>query len=143
MAFVSVIASLVAGSLAQRGLSPFQLSIGAFLATLAASVLVQATVGAESWISAAALLRMAFLSLLPGAILPMIPRLNPDAAGQARAFGAIAQTGNVGSALGPPLFAAGAAAIGPWGLLAPTVALCLFGVAAAAWASTFSSAGRR
>ena len=143
MAFVSIVASLAAGVLAQRGLSPFRLTIGAFCATLAASFVVQAAVGAEGWIGPAAMFRMAFLSLLPGAILPMIPRLNVDGAAQARAFGAIAQTGNVGSALGPPLFAASAAAIGPWGLLAPTAALCLFGVAAAARAATFSATTRR
>jgi len=127
MAIVSVVASLVAGTLAQRGFSPFALTIGAFAATLAASLVVEAAVGHDAAIAPAALARMAFLSFLPGAILPMIPRLNTHAQEQARAFGALAQTGNVGSALGPPLFATSAAALGPIGLLLPVAALCVLG----------------
>ena len=71
---------------------------------------------------------MAFLSALPGAIFPMIPVLCPTAELRARAFGAMAQTGNVGTALGPPVFNAALVGLGPVGLLAPTLALCLIGV---------------
>ena len=128
MAFMSICASLFAGALAHRGFSPFALTAGAFVATLAASVLVQFAVGGRL-IAPAALFRMAMLSLLPGAILPMIPKLNPDTPGQARAFGAMAQTGNVGSALGPPLFATSQSAFGPVGLFLPAAALCALGFA--------------
>jgi len=127
MAFVSVVASLVAGTFAQRGFSPFTLTIGAFVATLAASLVVEAAVGHDAAIGPAALARMAFLSFLPGAILPLIPKLNAHAPEQARAFGALAQTGNIGSALVPPLFATSAAALGPVGLLLPVAVLCVAG----------------
>ena len=126
MAFISIFASLSAGALAHRGFSPFALSAGGFAATLAASVVLQFAVG-TGLIVPAALLRMAFLSFLPGAILPMIPRLNRDSASQARAFGAMAQTGNIGSALGPPVFAASEASLGSIGLLLPAVALSTLG----------------
>jgi predicted MFS family arabinose efflux permease len=137
MACVSVGATLVAGAFAARGASPFALTAGAFVATLIASAIVFIAVGHEAWFAPAAIFRMAFLSLLPGAILPMAPRLNADAPAQARAFGAIAQTGNIGSALGPPIFASSAAALGPVGLLLPAAALCVVGAALAV------SAGRR
>jgi MFS family permease len=127
MAFISIVASLTAGSLAHRGLSPFRLTAGAFATTLLASFAVELAVGGGA-IVPAALLRMACLSFLPGAILPIIPRLNPDTPSQARAFGAIAQTGNIGSALGPPVFAAAESAYGPFGLLAPVATLCVLGV---------------
>lgn len=137
MACVSVVATLVAGALAARGASPFLLTAGAFVATLIASAIVFIAVGHGAWFGPAAIFRMAFLSLLPGAILPMVPRLNADAPAQARAFGAIAQTGNIGSALGPPIFASSAAALGPIGLFLPAAALCVLGAALAL------SAGRR
>ena len=44
------------------------------------------------------------------------------------------QLGNVGSTLGPPLFAASMAAIGPHGLLVPALALSVGGAAIALWA---------
>ena len=84
--------------------------------------------------------RMAFVSLLPGAVYPMIPLLCPTPPVQARAYGAIAQLGNVGSTLGPPLFAASMAAIGPHGLLAPALALCAAGAAIALWAERRAAA---
>jgi hypothetical protein len=127
MAIVSIVASLAAGALAHRGYSPYVLTISAFAATLIGSLIVEAAVVAGFGVGPAALLRMAFLSFLPGAILPLIPRLNADGPSQARAFGALAQTGNVGSALGPPVFAAAGASLGPVGLLLPVAALCLFG----------------
>ncbi len=131
MAFISIVASLSAGSLAQRGLSPFGLAAGGFVATAIASGGVQLAVGGD-FILPAALLRMACLSFLPGAILPMVPRLNHDAGAQARAFGALAQTGNMGSSLGPPIFAASESALGPIGLLAPAAVLCMLGFGLAA-----------
>lgn len=126
MAIVSIVASLAAGAFAHRGVSPSVLTAGAFAATLIASVLVEFAVGGP-FLAPAALARMACLSFLPGAILPMIPRLNPDTPSQARAFGALAQTGNVGSALGPPIFAASESGLGPIGLLFPAAALCVLG----------------
>ncbi len=127
MATISIVASLTAGSIIHRGVSPFVLAASAFGATLVGAVIVQLAVGG-GLIVPAALLRMACLSFLPGSILPMIPRLNRDAPSQARAFGAMAQTGNVGSALGPPIFAASESAMGPIGLLVPAAALSLLGL---------------
>jgi predicted MFS family arabinose efflux permease len=134
MAIVSIVASLAAGALAHRGWSPFSMTIGAFAMTIVSSVILQFAVATAIGIAPAALFRMVFVSLLPGSILPMLPRLNPDAASQARAFGALAQTGNVGSVLGPPLFAASAEVMGPIGLLLPAVALCVGGAGMARWA---------
>jgi MFS transporter, AAHS family, 3-hydroxyphenylpropionic acid transporter len=58
----------------------------------------------------------------------MIPLLCIGLAVQARAYGAIAQLGNVGSVLGPPIFAAGMSAFGSIGLMAPTLALSACGI---------------
>ena len=127
MAVVSICASLLAGALSHRGVSPFLLTVGAFATTAIASVALAFAVGHDEAIGAAALFRMAFLSLLPGAILQLIPMLNREPGAQAHAFGAVAQMGNVGSALGPPIFAASSLALGPVGLLLPALALCAAG----------------
>ena len=101
------------------------------------------TLGHEAGITPVALARMACLSLLPGAIYPMIPRLNAAPAMQARAYGAIAQLGNVGSVLGPPIYGAAIAAWGANGMLAPTAALCIGGMIVAWLAGRrFGSAAR-
>ena len=135
MPLVSVVTTLFAGSLAQNWLSPFRVALGAFAATAAATILLQAAVAYEFAVVPAALLRMALLSLLPGSIYPMIPLLCAGPAMQARAYGAIAQLGNVGSALGPPLFGASVAALGAIGLMAPALLLCACGFALTGFAA--------
>ena len=127
MPAVSVVATLAVGWVAGR-MSPFLLTAGAFVGVIVVSLALQATVALGAGITDAALVRMAFLSALPGAIFPIIPILCPTASLRARAFGAMAQTGNVGTALGPPLFNAALIGVGPIGLLAPTLALCLLGI---------------
>jgi hypothetical protein len=89
-----------------------------------------------------ALLRMAFLSLLPGAIYPMIPLLCAGPAMQARTYGAIARMGNVGSSLGPRLFGASFAALAAFGLMAPALVLSACGVALTRLAARRFGTGR-
>jgi hypothetical protein len=131
---IAVTAPLTAGALAQFGISPFRLAASAFAATFVFSLLLHLAVAIGALVAPFGLIRMAFVSLPPGAVYPMIPLLCPTPPVQARAYGAIAQLGNVGSTLGPPLFAASMAAIGPHGLLVPALALCAGGAAIALWA---------
>jgi MFS transporter, AAHS family, 3-hydroxyphenylpropionic acid transporter len=134
MPAVSVVTTLLAGGLAQFGISPFRLAASAFAATFVFSLLLHFAFALDGPVAPLGFIRMAFVSLLPGAVYPMIPLLCPTPAIQARAYGAIAQLGNVGSTLGPPLFAGSMAAIGPHGLLVPALALCACGAAIALWA---------
>ena len=140
MPAVSVATTLVAGGLAQFGISPFRLATSAFAATFLCSLLLHLAFAFGGPVAPLGFVRMAFVSLLPGAVYPMIPRLSPTPPVQARAYGAIAQLGNVGSTLGPPLFAASMAGMGPHGLLVPTVALCAGGAAIALWAERRAAA---
>lgn len=135
MPFVSIVTTLTAGAIAQYWLSPFRLAAFAFLAVIAASLALHAAVVAGVGVLPAGLLRMALVSLLPGAIYPMIPLLCASPSVQARAYGAIAQLGNVGSVLGPPLFAGSFAAFGPIGLAVAPVALSACGLALASVAA--------
>jgi MFS family permease len=143
MPAVSVVTTLFAGALAQFGISPFRLAASAFAATFAFSLVLHLAVAIGAPVAPFGFIRMAFVSLLPGAVYPMIPLLCPTPPLQARAYGAIAQLGNVGSTLGPPLFAASMAAIGPHGLLVPALALCAGGAAIALWAERRAALVRR
>jgi hypothetical protein len=143
MPFVSVTTTLCAAALAQRGVSPFRLAASAFAATALVSLLLHLALALGLDLVPLGLGRMAFVSLLPGAVYPMIPLLCPTPPLQARAYGAIAQLGNVGSTLGPPLFAASLSLAGPLGMLAPTLALSLAGATIALWAGRrFTAASR-
>jgi AAHS family 3-hydroxyphenylpropionic acid transporter len=135
MPFVSIVTTLAAGAIAQYWLSPFRLAAFAFLAVIAASLALHVAFVADSGVLPVGLLRMALVSLLPGAIYPMIPLLCASPAVQARAYGAIAQLGNVGSVLGPPLFAASFAALGAIGLAVAPIALSACGFALASFAA--------
>jgi MFS transporter, AAHS family, 3-hydroxyphenylpropionic acid transporter len=131
MPLASIATTLLAGVLVQYWLSPFRLTALAFVAVILATLALHAAVSAEAGVLPVGVARMALVSLLPGAIYPMIPLLCRSSALQAQAYGAIAQLGNVGSVLGPPIFAAAYAALGPIGLAVPPLVLSICGIALA------------
>ncbi|WP_431299773.1 MFS transporter [Tabrizicola sp. BL-A-41-H6] len=73
------------------------------------------------WLSAA-------LGIVQGASFASIPELNDTPEGRARAAGAVAQLGNLGTTTGTPVLAALLAASGPTGLAAAACLLCLAGI---------------
>ncbi|MFZ1480034.1 MAG: MFS transporter, partial [Paracoccaceae bacterium] len=75
------------------------------------------------WLSAA-------LGIVQGASFAAIPELNATADTRARASGAVAQLGNLGTTTGTPLLAALLAGAGPWALVVAALALCAAGVVA-------------
>jgi len=74
------------------------------------------------WLSAA-------LGVVQGASFAAIPELNPTAETRARAAGAVAQLGNVGTTTGTPILAALLVWGGPITLIACGVAFCAAGIA--------------
>jgi AAHS family 3-hydroxyphenylpropionic acid transporter len=81
----------------------------------------------------AALILMYLAGLAGGSAFSLIPYLSHESLVQSRANGAVAQMGNLGSTLGPPLFAATLAAWGVAGLALPVLALALLGIGVASW----------
>ena len=132
-----------AGWLVQHWLPPLRLVRSAF-ATVAISALwmgwSEAT--ANSIVPAALLLLFA-AGLAGGATFALIPALCRDSQRQARANGAVAQMGNLGSSSGPPLLAALMAPLGMTGLLAPVMALSLLGIGLAVWAALHQAGQQR
>jgi MFS family permease len=117
-----------AGWLAQLWLSPLRLyrlaQAGVGIAAL--SLWLLSTIGLS--IAPVALALMFMLGLVGGAAYALIPYLSDAALVQVRANGALAQMGNLGSTLGPPLFAALVAALGPLGLVLPVMLFAGLGV---------------
>lgn len=73
------------------------------------------------WIAAA-------LGLVQGASFAAMPQLNHTADARARAAGAVAQLGNLGTTTGTPVLAAVMAGAGPWGLTVVAVLACTLGI---------------
>ena len=82
---------------------------------------------------AAALGLSVALGLVQGASFAAIPELNPTAPDRARAAGAIAQLGNVGTTLGTPVLLAMSGAFGAPALTLFALPLCLGGIAMHLW----------
>jgi nitrate/nitrite transporter NarK len=69
------------------------------------------------------------VGLAGGSSFALIPYLSHEPTVQARANGAVAQMGNLGSTLGPPLFALTISAFGGPGLVLPVLCFALLGCA--------------
>lgn len=130
---MSTAGTFCAGWLAQYWLSPLRLVRLAFWGVaLAGLALWGAAVVGVGY--APASLALLFISgMAGGAGYALIPHLAHEPLQQARAAGAIAQMGNLGSTLGPPLFATAVASLGVTGLALPVVVLALLGIAVASW----------
>jgi MFS transporter, DHA1 family, inner membrane transport protein len=74
------------------------------------------------WLSSA-------FGIVQGASFAAIPELMPDPEDRARAAGAIAQLGNLGTTTGTPVLAALLAAGGVWLMAGSALILCLMGIA--------------
>ena len=123
-----------AGWLTQHFMSPLQLVRAAFSGVALSAVALWAGSGHPALFLPSAALLMFLAGLSGGASFGLVPYLNQDSAMQARANGAVAQLGNLGSSSGPPLFAAAISTLGLVGLVLPLFALAALGAALAAWA---------
>ena len=129
MPLVSIGVSLTFGVWLLRRVPAVRLVQAGFAAALAGACLMAALWGIPPLRLAAAMLFAAALGLVQGASFAAIPQLNPSAADRARAAGAVAQLGNLGTTSGTPLLAMLAATFGVGGVAGFVVPLCLGGIA--------------
>lgn len=80
-----------------------------------------------------ALLMAAAMGIVQGASFAAIPELMREPADRARASGAVAQLGNLGTTAGTPVLAALTASLGPAAFVVYALPLCAAGIAMAAW----------
>jgi hypothetical protein len=125
--FAAISGILSAGWLAQSLLAPGRLVLMAFsgmaLVALALGVCLIWAVP----IAPIAVLLTYTVGLAGGSSFTLIPYLSQEPAVQARATGAVAQLGNLGSTLGPPLFALAISAWGGPGMVLPVLCAALLG----------------
>lgn len=131
--------SLCAGWTAQHRLSPLRLVPLAFGGVAVAGLAVWWCLVAGNTIAPAALVLMFMAGMAGGASFALVPYLSAESLVHARANGAIAQMGNLGSTCGPPLFAAGLTHFGPAGLGAPVVVFATIGMVLSLWAARYRS----
>lgn len=132
MPILSIILSLTLGVWLLDRVGAVRVVQGGFVMAAAGAVIWALPLGWPGAALAAALLAGG-LGLAQGASFAAIPVLNPDPADRARAAGAIAQLGNLGTVTGTPLLAAMLAAQGPAAIATFALPLCLGGIAMHAW----------
>ncbi|MBT8459150.1 MAG: MFS transporter, partial [Boseongicola sp.] len=100
---VALVGTFGAGWLA-RWFAPKSILLAGFLLTvLGLAGALSLPSGVQVWV---VLALFVVIGLVPGASFANVPALNEDPADQARANGALAQLGNIGTAASAPLFAA-------------------------------------
>ncbi|UWQ20734.1 MFS transporter [Jannaschia sp. W003] len=131
------LASTLAGGALCRRLPPWWVTVAGFMGTAlgAGGIALGVPLAAEAMFAA--------MGLVPGASFAAIAAWNADPRSRARATGAIAQFGNLGTVTGTPVMALLFAAGGREALLALVLAACALGAVLAAWSGARAEAGLR
>lgn len=129
MPLVSIAVSLTLGVWLLRHISAVRLVQLGYAVAVPGFLMLWALWGQGAGMVAGGFILSGALGIVQGASFAAIPELNPTAEARAKAAGAVAQLGNLGTTTGTPVLAALLAAAGPGGLAAAAVVLCLVGVA--------------
>lgn len=133
MPLVSILLSLTLGVWALRHLSAVRLAQVGFAAGALSVIALALVWGQGALMLATALIFAGAMGIVQGASFAAIPQLNLTAEDRARALGAVAQLGNLGTLTGTPVLAYLIAVMGPPGVLAFALPLCLLGIALHLW----------
>lgn len=123
----SIAGTFLAGLLAQYLIPPQGLALLAYGAVAVLSIGVAMSAATPLALIAFATALLLASGLIQGASFAMIPYLARNPEEQATANGAVAQLGNLGSTIGPPVFALAIDAFGAAGMLGVVGALALGG----------------
>lgn len=132
MPLVSIAASLTLGVWLLHHMAAVRLVQAGFALGLVAVAVMVPFWGTQAGFAATMALGAA-LGLVQGASFAAIPELNAGAEDRARASGAVAQLGNLGTATGTPILAAKIGSGGIGGIFWFAAPLCLCGIAAHGW----------
>lgn len=129
MPLLSIAVSLTLGVWGLRYISAVHMVQAGYAAGCLATLLLWAGWGQGTVALVAAFALAAAMGIVQGASFASIPQLNETAEDRARASGAVAQLGNVGTTTGTPVLALMIAGMGPSGVMAFALPLCLGGIA--------------
>ena len=128
MPLASIVVSLTLGVRLLSRMSAVRLVQWGYAAAVPGFLLLWALWGNGTGMLLAGFWLSAALGIVQGASFASIPELNVTAEDRARAAGAVAQLGNLGTTTGTPVLAALLASAGPPGLALAATALCAFGI---------------
>jgi MFS transporter, DHA1 family, inner membrane transport protein len=129
MPLVSIAVSLTLGVRLLGRMSAVRLVQIGYLIAIPGFLLLWLTWGQGAGMVAGGFVLSAALGIVQGASFASIPELNATPEDRARAAGAVAQLGNLGTTTGTPVLAALLASAGPPGLAVAAVLLCGLGIA--------------
>jgi MFS transporter, DHA1 family, inner membrane transport protein len=133
MPIVSIAVSLTLGVWLLGRMTPVRAVQWGFAVAIAGLVLFALALGQPGVMMAAVMIVAAALGIVQGASFAAIPALNPAPQDRARAAGAVAQLGNLGTTSGTPLLALILAATGPIGIVIFALPLCVLGIVVHGW----------
>lgn len=133
MPLVSIALSLTLGVWALRHVSAVMLVQAGFAVGALSVAALWLVWGQGAAMLAAALVFAGAMGIVQGASFAAIPQLNETAIDRARASGAVAQLGNLGTTTGTPILAFLITRLGEGGVAAFALPLCLAGIAMHLW----------
>jgi predicted MFS family arabinose efflux permease len=133
MPLVSIAVSLTLGVRLLGRMSAIRLVQSGYAVAIPGFLVLWLFWGQGAGMVAGGFLLSAALGIVQGASFASIPELNATPEDRARAAGAVAQLGNLGTTTGTPVLAALLASVGPTGLTVAAVLLCALGIAVHAW----------
>jgi len=128
MPLISIVVSLTLGVWALSRISAVRLVQWGYLAAIPGFVALGLAWGQGAAMAVAALWLSAAIGIVQGASFASIPELNASAHDRARAAGAVAQLGNLGTTTGTPVLAALLVSGGSVALAVCSVILCAVGI---------------
>jgi len=143
MPIISIAVSLTLGVWLLGQIGPVRLVQGGFGVAIVGLALFGLGIGNPVMMEVGTMVMAAALGIVQGASFAAIPALNPGTGDRARAAGAIAQLGNLGTTTGTPILAVMLTALGPVAVVVFAVPLCLCGIAVHAWQARRRAEGGR
>lgn len=128
MPLLSIAISLTLGVWGLRHMTAVHMVQAGYAAGLVATLVLWAAWGQGTIVLVAAFALAGAMGIVQGASFASIPQLNDTAEDRARASGAVAQLGNVGTTTGTPILALLIAGMGPLGVVAFSLPLCAAGI---------------
>lgn len=129
MPLFSIAISLTLGVWGLRHISAVQMVQAGYAMGLLATLVLWAGWGQGAVTLVAAFALAGAMGIVQGASFASIPQLNTSPEDRARASGAVAQLGNVGTTSGTPILAVLIASLGPAGVILFALPLCAAGIA--------------
>jgi predicted MFS family arabinose efflux permease len=101
---ISIIGTIIAGIVSQYFLSPSKLSVLAYISLIVLVCVIKISFNDNMMFIIASIILILFSGIIQGSVFSLIPNISLSTEEQTNANGAVAQLGNLGSTLGPPVF---------------------------------------